>query len=273
MRAFAVLGLFFSTPSWEIGLGKLLRSDLFCVEWDVKPQLSHLASCCSGWYRCVLSDAAVVGVLMQEMPTVKASCQFLVSLLDFTLNFQKTSQVAEQNKKVKVAHSRLLSVGFQSWSRFLAVSLQVMWVINPTVGCHYWAECWSDYYMFNWNCPQCVVSCPVWLNLCYMRMARARVCVCVKSSLLSLTELPVVSQIVSQQGQSLVDALLRVSLCQGSQTHLSMWAAVEGNSQSAGPHHKMQLFYPTLFSLQLKAKIQYMYRQFSHAWAGKHRRC
>jgi len=91
------------------------------------------------------------------------------------------------------------------------------------------------------------------------------VCVCVKSSLLSLTELPVVSQIVSQQGQSLVDALLRVSLCQGSQTHLSMWAAVEGNSQSAGPHHKMQLFYPTLFSLQLKAKIQYMYRQFSHA--------
>ena len=58
-----------------------------------------------------------------------------------------------------------------------------------------------------------------------MRMARARVCVCVKSSLLSLTELPVVSQIVSQQGQSLVDALLRVSLCQGSQTHLSMWAA------------------------------------------------
>jgi len=178
MRAFAVLGLFFSTPSWEIGLGKLLRSDLFCVEWDVKPQLSQLAACCSGWYRCVLSDAAVVGVLMQEMPTVKASCQFLVSLLDFTLNFQKTSQVAEQNKKVKVAHSRLPSVGFQSWSRFLAVSLQVMWVINPTVGCHYWAECWSDYYMFNWNCPQCVVSCPVWLNLCYMRMARACVCVC-----------------------------------------------------------------------------------------------
>ena len=24
-----------------------------------------------------------------------------------------------------------------SWSRFLAVSLQVMWLINPTVGCHY----------------------------------------------------------------------------------------------------------------------------------------
>ena len=31
----------------------------------------------------------------------------------------------------------LLNVGFRSWSRFLAVSLQVMWVINPLVGCHY----------------------------------------------------------------------------------------------------------------------------------------
>jgi len=36
----------------------------------------------------------------------------------------------------KVAHTRLPSVGFQSWSRFLAVSLQVTWVINPAVGCH-----------------------------------------------------------------------------------------------------------------------------------------
>ena len=35
--------------------------------------------------------------------------------------------------KVKVAHTRLPSVG----SRFLAVSLQVTWVINPAVGCHY----------------------------------------------------------------------------------------------------------------------------------------
>jgi len=41
------------------------------------------------------------------------------------------------NKKVKVAHTRLPSVGFRSWSRFLAVSLQVMWVTNPAVGCHY----------------------------------------------------------------------------------------------------------------------------------------
>ena len=41
------------------------------------------------------------------------------------------------HKKVKVAHTRLPSVGFRSWSRFLAVSLQATWVINPAVGCHY----------------------------------------------------------------------------------------------------------------------------------------
>jgi len=38
-------------------------------------------------------------------------------------------------KKVKVA--RVTSIGFKSWSRFLAVSLQVMRVINPAVGCRY----------------------------------------------------------------------------------------------------------------------------------------
>ena len=40
-------------------------------------------------------------------------------------------------KKVKVAHTRLPSIGFRSWSRYLAVSLQVTWIINPTVGSHY----------------------------------------------------------------------------------------------------------------------------------------
>ena len=48
--------------------------------------------------------------------------------------FKKASKLS---KKVKVAYTRLPSVGFQSWSRFLAVSLQVMWVINPAVDCHY----------------------------------------------------------------------------------------------------------------------------------------
>jgi len=34
MHAFVVLGLVFSIPSQEIGFGKCLRNDLFCVEWD-----------------------------------------------------------------------------------------------------------------------------------------------------------------------------------------------------------------------------------------------
>jgi len=34
-------------------------------------------------------------------------------------------------------YTRLPSVVFRSWSRFLAVSLQVTSVINPAVGCHY----------------------------------------------------------------------------------------------------------------------------------------
>ena len=41
----------------------------------------------------------------------------------------------------KLAHTRLPSVGSRSWSRFLAVSLQVTWVINPAVGCRpVWAR-------------------------------------------------------------------------------------------------------------------------------------
>jgi len=40
-------------------------------------------------------------------------------------------------KMVNVAHTRLPSEGFRSLSRFLAVSLQVTWVTNPAVGCHY----------------------------------------------------------------------------------------------------------------------------------------
>ena len=38
---------------------------------------------------------------------------------------------------VKVAHTRLPSVGFRIWSRFSAVSLQVTFIINLVVGCHY----------------------------------------------------------------------------------------------------------------------------------------
>jgi len=51
--------------------------------------------------------------------------------------FHRPCSAYYAGKKVKVAHTRLPSVGFRGWSRFLAVSLEVMWVINPAVGCHY----------------------------------------------------------------------------------------------------------------------------------------
>ena len=44
MRTSVVLGLVFSIPSQETGLWKRLRNYLFCVEWDVKPQLHHSVS-------------------------------------------------------------------------------------------------------------------------------------------------------------------------------------------------------------------------------------
>jgi len=60
-------------------------------------------------------------------------------------------------KKVKLAHTRLPSVGLRSWSRFLAASLQVTWVINPVVGCHYFppslqlpSQPSKDCYQFCW---------------------------------------------------------------------------------------------------------------------------
>ena len=59
-------------------------------------------------------------------------------------------------KKVKIAHTCLPSIAFRSWSRFLAVSLQVMWVINSAVGCHYFPPCLQlpsrpvDRYRFRW---------------------------------------------------------------------------------------------------------------------------
>ena len=49
----------------------------------------------------------------------------------------KLTLLYTEKVRVKVAHTWLPSLGFRSWSRFLAVSLQVTWVINPAVGCHH----------------------------------------------------------------------------------------------------------------------------------------
>jgi len=59
MRGFVVSGLVFSTPCQEIGLGKRLRNDLFCVEWDVKPELSQSISHIVGM-AMVLPDKAML---------------------------------------------------------------------------------------------------------------------------------------------------------------------------------------------------------------------
>ena len=61
MRAFVVLGLVFSMPSQESGLGKRLRNDLCCVEWDVKPQLNQ--SVCNS--ASIISTELAVAVTQQ----------------------------------------------------------------------------------------------------------------------------------------------------------------------------------------------------------------
>jgi len=46
----------------------------------------------------------------------------------YTIPSNRHDRAFTTGKKVKVAHTRLPSVGFWSWSRFLAVNLQVTWV-------------------------------------------------------------------------------------------------------------------------------------------------
>jgi len=58
-----------------------------------------------------------------------------VTLILFCLKMQNAPD--NSCKKIKTAHTRLPSVGYRSRSRFLAVSLQVTWVINPALGCHH----------------------------------------------------------------------------------------------------------------------------------------
>jgi len=65
-----------------------------------------------------VSAAPIVWPCVKQKAVGKVSCTYI-------------------HKKVKVAHTWLPSVGFRSKSRFLAVSLQVTWVINPAISCHY----------------------------------------------------------------------------------------------------------------------------------------
>ena len=61
MRAFVVSGLVFFVPSQEIGLWKRLRNDLYCVEWDVKPQLNRSIN---GVRRCYYRHTGLVVVVV-----------------------------------------------------------------------------------------------------------------------------------------------------------------------------------------------------------------
>ena len=77
MPAFVVLGLVFSVPRQEIDLGKRLRHDLFCVEWDVKRtrisiQITGLAFGGTGlcFYRVRGVDGSCAKHLTAESSTV-----------------------------------------------------------------------------------------------------------------------------------------------------------------------------------------------------------
>jgi len=66
----------------------------------------------------------------------KRTCLYCARCTARTTAHHKTFTLLKVKGK-KVTHTRLPSVGSRSWSRFLAVSLQVTWIINPPVGCHY----------------------------------------------------------------------------------------------------------------------------------------
>ena len=69
-----MLGLFFSIPRQGIILGKRLRNDVLCVEWDVKPQLSQCVRVCASTkqmivevVRCQKSGDNLVQILRQPV--------------------------------------------------------------------------------------------------------------------------------------------------------------------------------------------------------------
>ena len=75
-------------------------------------------------------NALVLHILKSSVTTWASRIFNCQQLLD------KTEHKLYKKGKEKVAHTRLPSVGFRSWSRFFTVSLQVTRVINPVVGCH-----------------------------------------------------------------------------------------------------------------------------------------
>jgi len=113
---------------------------MFRIRGPVKPRayrlLGHTATTRGGsrWHAGGCGQRIRLTHLCARMAT------FLINSWIFMLNRSSKPYVLPlptRCKNVKVVHTRLPSVGFRRWSRFLAVSLQVTWVINPAVGCHY----------------------------------------------------------------------------------------------------------------------------------------
>ena len=95
----------------------------------------RLAGCSKyAWY---VTRSAKLDATCIRNDRVLSKGPFIHALRVPARRFAVLRAAAPEIVKVKVAHTRLPSVGFRSWSRFLAVSLQVTWVINPAIGFHY----------------------------------------------------------------------------------------------------------------------------------------
>ena len=93
-------------------------------------RLLSVPICYSDWVEVSLLKWRPKNTILCQKPEESLSMAYV-----FVIWFYWCSRLSI--KKVKVAHTRLPSVEFRSWSWFLAVGLRVTWVINPAVGCHY----------------------------------------------------------------------------------------------------------------------------------------
>ena len=77
---------FFSIPNLEIGLGERPWNDLFCVKWDVKPQLSQSIRCIGGFRLLVMTTVSMARSKMMMIRTSShTSCLQSVHLLGLCL--------------------------------------------------------------------------------------------------------------------------------------------------------------------------------------------
>ena len=125
-------------------LGLCSLSTCVCVLSAICTELPRLIlsqSWTNEWIFCQRRHNTVKTVKSRTVSTGQKSSKSTYNCPERQVNEEThlytLSMSCSNSKKVKVAHTRLPSVSFRSWSRLLAVSLQVTWIINPTVGCHY----------------------------------------------------------------------------------------------------------------------------------------